>query len=204
MTSHFMCEHGYDLSATRCPHCPAEGINSNVQEKPKRKPKTKKKENPEPPEPKFVLTLTASQAQTLVEALDLFSRIGIGQINEVESVVTRYGMDRKEHSYEAVKNALDFIKLELMGFQQGGSYGIFHQKVHNIFKEAWDLQQVIRHKLAWTANPGGGFGVNFHEPMKSGSTPLATMDVASELENLLQALRQSLTPLDEKDEVDTI
>lgn len=180
MTSHFMCEHGYDLSATRCPQCPAEGINSNEPLKPKRKRK-KKPEKAEPAEQQFVLTLTASQAQTLVEALDMFSRIGIGQIHEVENVVTRYGMDRKEHNYEAVRNALDFVRRELMGFEPGGSYGIFHKKVHNVFKDAWDLQQVIRYVLAWTKNPEGGFGVNFHDPLKSGESPLATMEVKQEV-----------------------
>jgi hypothetical protein len=136
-----------------------------------------KKKQVKEKEPKFVLEMSASQGEVLVRALDFFSRIGIGQIEEVETMLRQYGHLKEGYSYDAVKNALDFVKLETMGHPPGGSYGIFHQKVPDWFKLAWDLQQVIRHKLAWTANPEGGFGVNFHEPMKAGKEPLATMEV---------------------------
>jgi hypothetical protein len=56
----------------------------------------------------------------------------------------------------------------------------FNSKVPERYKTAWDLQQVIRHVLAWDANPEGGFGVNFHEPLKSGKHGLATMKVSEQ------------------------
>lgn len=153
-----------------------------------------KKKKQEPPPPSFVLTLSEKQAEVLVAALDFYSRIGIGSIQEVQNVVMRERHCRPDACHDAVRNALDFVKRELYGLEANAGFGIFHKDVPDHFKVAWDLQQVIRHKIAWTANPGGGFGVNYHEPMKSGSEQLATIDVASELEVLLQALRQSVNP----------
>ncbi len=162
-----------------------------------------KKKKQEPPAPRFVLNLSESQAQVLVAALDFYSRIGIGSLHEVEGLISREAHCRKDACHDAVRNALDFVKRELYGLEANAGFGIFHKDVPDKFKVAWDLQQVIRHKIAWTANPAGGFGVNYHEPMKSGSEQLATMDVATELEKLLQALRESVNPDENQDAVTT-
>lgn len=144
--------------------------------------------------PKFVLELTELQAELLVKALDLYSRIGIGQIGEVHNILTLepHTNPPGEHTYQGIKNALDFVKRELFGFESGASFAMHNSKVPEKFRVAWDLQQVIRHKLAWTANPAGGAGVSFHEPMKSSKEPLATMTEADAFHALLEALRQSI------------
>lgn len=129
---------------------------------------------------KFVLEITAEQGEVLVRALDFFSRIGIGQISEVWNLLHMESHVRDEASHDAVRNALDFVKRELLGLESGASFGIFNGKVPEHYKTAWDLQQVIRHVLAWDANPKGGFGVNFHEPLKSAKHGLATMKISEE------------------------
>ena len=126
----------------------------------------------------FTLEITAEQGEILVKALDFYSRIGIGQIGEVDNMLNMDPHVREEASHNAVRNALDFVKRELFGFEPGQSFGIFHGKVPERYKAAWDLQQVIRYVLAWAANPKGGTGVNFNEPMPASKRTLATMKVS--------------------------
>ena len=45
--------------------------------------------------------------------------------------------------------------------------------INDSFRVAWDLQQVIRYRLAWDRNPEGGIQVIFDEPLKSSQEPLA-------------------------------
>jgi len=51
----------------------------------------------------------------------------------------------------------------------------FSEKIHDVFRIAWDLQQVIRHRLAWDRNPKGGIQVSFDDPLKSSREPLASI-----------------------------
>lgn len=130
----------------------------------------------------FNLTLNEFQAKVMVQALDVFSRIGIGQLEEIESLLRRHG--HNDFNYDAVKDALNLLKQEIMGQPPNGSFGIHHPEVHDVFKVSWDLQQVVRYCLAWSQHPEGGFGVNFYEPSLSGSQPLATIElVAQKLPN---------------------
>ncbi len=154
---------------------------------------TKNKKIEETKSPSFVLHLSEQQANVLVAALDFYSRIGCGQIEEVQNLLAlepHLNPDRDGNSYQAVKNALNFVRRDLFG---RSGFSISDRKVPNRYKCAWDLQQVIRHKLAWTANPAGSWGVSFQEPDQSGKEDLATMDVAEPLYALLDALRKSLS-----------
>lgn len=138
--------------------------------------------------PTFALTLNVKQVSVLIQALDFFSRIGIGQIEEVQTMLRH-----KEHTMpgnvEAVRSFLDAVKKQLMGLDSNETWGVFHQKVSDEFKVAWDLQQVIRNKLSWTLNPAGGFGVCFDEPMKAGTEPLATMNQVGEVTSRVALLK---------------
>ncbi len=136
----------------------------------------KKKKTTPPPKPQFTLTVNVNQAAVLIRALDFFSRIGIGQIEEVENML-RLEPHVLPGNGDAARAFLDAVKKQLMGLDANQSWGIFHATVPDHYKEAWDLQQVIRHKLSWTLHPEGGIGISFDEPLKSGSEPLATMEV---------------------------
>jgi hypothetical protein len=159
----------------------------------------------------YLLKLTPEQAQVLVHACDLYSRIGIGQFEEIEQLA-RMGMLRHRHAtadgapavteaeinrLEQAREALDVAKRHLTGMEPNASFGILNQLVHKDFKVAWELQQVVRHRLAWDArgNPArrdwagspSMMGVNYDDPMASSGTPLATMEQASDAD-LLEAL----------------
>lgn len=124
-------------------------------------------------ERKYNITVTESQANILVRALDLFSRIGIGQF---ENVVEVYNHDFRLDAVkqERIRLCLQWAKEEA-GHPANGSYGIHNKAVSNDFRAAYDLQQVIRHRIAWDRRPEGGIQVNFDEPRSISGLPLAQM-----------------------------
>lgn len=124
-------------------------------------------------ERKYNITVTESQALLLERALDLFTRIGIGQFENIIEVYDhdfRLDAETKEH----MRTGTDIAK-RAVGHPTNGSYGIHNTAVSNDFRVAYDLQQVIRHRRAWARCPGGGFGVSFDEPYSISGVPLAQM-----------------------------
>ena len=127
----------------------------------------------------YHLYLTERQAQILTEALDLFSRIGMGQFGEIGYILSVYqNKNTSEDSYTKI-NKIDEIRRlarEAANIWMGssGSYhGITSDNISDVFRVAWDLQQVIRHRLAWDRSPSGGLQVNFDTPLRSSQEPLA-------------------------------
>lgn len=133
---------------------------------------------------KYTLHLNEEQARVLIKALDFYSRIGIGQFREI---VSNFVFDwcsifkHKEGYYKAMKLAeahIDLAKKLLTKMPHNASLGISSPETPETAKVAYDLQQVIRHKVAWTNNPEGGHTVDFHEPMKVSEQELPTMYTA--------------------------
>jgi len=131
-----------------------------------------KKESNVSDERKYNITVTETQAELLVCALDLYSRIGIGQFEEVASV---YDPARKLENWDSIHTLLLAAKEEA-GHPRNGSHGIMNPKVRDVFRAAYDLQQVIRHKVAWSRNPEGSILVHHDTPHQtSEKVPLATI-----------------------------
>jgi len=123
----------------------------------------------------YQLFLTEKQAQVLVSALDLYSRIGMGQLSEVAYVLRMNALGNPNGQADVLAKVEDLTR-EAASYWMGGSgsyYGIFSEKINDSFRVAWDLQQVIRYRLAWDRNPEGGIQVIFDEPLKSSQEPLA-------------------------------
>lgn len=118
----------------------------------------------------YVLELSKNQARIVVDALDLYMRIGIGQFKEVARVYD-YGFDRADVDMEALRGALEEAS-RTQGFGTGGSYGIHSERVNDVFRQAYDIKQVVRHRLAWDREPNGGIGVDFDTPRQIGALPL--------------------------------
>lgn len=116
---------------------------------------------------KYQLFISKKQARVITSALDLFSRIGIGQLEEVLRHPQYANVIFNDHiSYKICKEHLNRIKELLTEFGPNASYGIGHPKVHGDCTISYDLMQVIRHRLAWDNNPEGGVQVDFGEPMR--------------------------------------
>jgi hypothetical protein len=118
-------------------------------------------------EQKYVLHLTEKQAQVIVNALDLYSRIGMGQLKEVAHIL-RLNPNSSDNTSDILNDIYnELIDLSKLWIGGSGYYGIFSDKISDVFRTAWDIQQVIRHRLAWDRNPEGGIFVNFDKPINT-------------------------------------
>jgi len=125
----------------------------------------------------YHLAMTERQAQVLVNALDLYSRIGMGQLAEVAHVLRMNVIGNPSGTVEAL-DSVERLTREAASRWMGGSggyYGIASEKISDVFRVAWDLQQVIRYRLAWDRKPEGGIQVHFDDPMKTSEEPLAVI-----------------------------
>lgn len=127
----------------------------------------------------YNLTLTEKQATVLTRALDLFSRIGIGQFEEVINIFRDEHLSDPEMTPERIDEArkhIDHVKFMLTGHPANGSFGILNPRVSDDYRIAYDIQQVIRNRLAWDRRPEGGIQVQFDPPDQTSKThPLATI-----------------------------
>lgn len=123
-------------------------------------------------EPDVHLTVPAATARIMVEALDTYTRIGMGQLEDIVSM-GRFGILKNSEgvapSYDAMEDAehhLNAAKKSLFGFPSNASHGIFSDKVAERFRTTWGVMKALRHRLAWDRTPEGGFQTSFDEPMR--------------------------------------
>lgn len=123
---------------------------------------------------RYALTITEEQANTLINALDLYQRIGMGQLDEI----IRVAVSAPGHKYDwaEVDKTMNILKLQLLGWPHiGTAHGIRSSELPDQFRIAWDIQQVVRHRLAHDGlKPGEkpGIYVYFDEPHQTSKEPL--------------------------------
>lgn len=154
--------------------------------------------NKEVPPKEYLLKINERQAQLLVDVCDLYSRIGIGQIEEIVNLA-RHGMlkhkNGKTADYENLNVAdhmIRQVKLFLFGLESNANYGIHNETISDMYRVAWDLQQVIRQRLAWDrrGNPQkrewgeelSMMGVHYDEPHKASKEPLPKIERSNAVE----------------------
>lgn len=119
---------------------------------------------------KYSLEVTEEHLQVLINALDLYTRVGIGQFEEVARVYMGLGNSNRQLEYY-----LTAAKVSV-GHPKNGSFGIHNPNVRDEFRQAFDIKQVIRHRLAWDRSPQGGSGIDFFEPDNIGNIPAPKID----------------------------
>ena len=122
--------------------------------------------------------IRGDQVHTLIKALDLYSRIFMGQYSEIEWCLrlnTRstdgrplYEVVDEQKLQMALLKVRDLAMPALKGYGFHGSYGIWSADNDRRSVEAFDLEQVIRHSDAWFRNPEGGIGTHFDRPWLHG------------------------------------
>ena len=98
----------------------------------------------------YNIKLNKKQMQILVKSLDIYSRIEIGQFHTpIEESYLYY--NKKVH-HDELNMILNLLSQEF-GFDGANhSYGIYNKEVDQSAREAYAMQQVIRHQL-WKDNP---------------------------------------------------
>lgn len=124
--------------------------------------------------------LNEAQMRIIADALELYTRIRLGQI---EQVIEPWRFAKRGDTFDQTPELLgdaEFqlgtFKAALTGFSPTASWGIGAEEVPNTARVAIDVRDVIKHFLAWERKPEGGHSVDFHKPMHWGSEPLPTVE----------------------------
>lgn len=133
---------------------------------------------------KYQIEVSEEQARIISEALDLYMRVRLGQV-EVIIEPWRFAIrgDQQEQTAERLLVAERLVgdaKMALTGFTPTASFGIGHDAVPNDARIAQDIRQTIRHRMAWDRRPEGGHTADFHEPMSWGKQPLPKVSKVEE------------------------
>jgi len=110
------------------------------------------------------VTMTPEQASVVVDALDLFSRLHIGQWHTLAEQFSDRLPDRE--TVALMENTLFDARQLAFPELTGGpnhSHGMSGCP-SEAGKVAWDVLQVIRHTRAWARDPEGGIQVYFNPP----------------------------------------
>lgn len=116
------------------------------------------------------LDLTIEQAHAVSRALDLFARMGIGQMREIAGLVrdgsipfspARLGADRL-----GAMNAIDDLCADIsnqLGFMRNANHGIGGEQVPASARRAYEVGMVLEKALAEHRDPNPSFrGVNYN------------------------------------------
>jgi hypothetical protein len=147
---------------------------------PKKKSKLKTEE---PPSDRCTLTINKEQARIMCEALELYSRLKHGQISELRSLfVDRWCEPNGSFNWSSEYLFDELKRVIFPDLAKNASYGVGN-KIYPESSVAWDIMQVLRHRLAWDRLKAEGrdqpeyWGVQYNPPMRFGSEPLAHIEV---------------------------
>jgi hypothetical protein len=131
----------------------------------------------------YTLTVGEEQARVLNAALELYSRVGMGQLGFIlEHPEVQKRMSGLRETALECEDALDDVKKAIFGMASGQYHSIASGELAEETRSAWDLQQVIRHRLAWdrAGNPplrdfATMCAVHFDQPTQSSGHALAVI-----------------------------
>lgn len=120
--------------------------------------------------PVVTVNMDIQYAQAMASALDVFVRLGLGQVREL-SQLFRTGLlpmkkmdrspDQMDKDRDEVDNAVKALSVAL-GFSSGESYGLGNQGVSGKVHAAYELMKVLNKALAEYRNPNPEFkGVDY-------------------------------------------
>ena len=118
----------------------------------------------------------------MCEALEVYSRLKHGQIDELRNLFRDRWCEpngsfnwSSEFLFDSL-NAMIFPELPKNAYHGVGS------QIYPESTVAWDIMQVLRHRLAWDRLRAEGkdkpefYGVQYNPPMRFGSEPLAQIE----------------------------
>ena len=126
-------------------------------------------------EEKYILTLTREQAQTVMDALELYARLRIGQFNRItELLLDVQNADDYCKRREIANDLLNIAACVIFG---KNAYGQPECQKDNLHHRAWNIYAALRYKMAWHDHPEGGWTVCFDKPRPWGGEPVPKCEV---------------------------
>jgi hypothetical protein len=102
---------------------------------------------------KVTIECSEEQARVIVDALDLYARIGIGQLHEVVWVWSS-AYQTEIDARDAAEAAMDAVKAQLLpGYGRHGSRGIGNPGNAMTFTRAYDVKKTIEQAMAVARDP---------------------------------------------------
>jgi hypothetical protein len=132
---------------------------------------------------KYTIELSQEHIQPLLQALDTFTRLKMGQFNTVFEVFPELSWDDKELIHRLIRQVI-FKDMHL-----NASLGVFSPELSQDAKISFDIYQVIRHARAWdnmgkdpdrdNRNLRQMWSVDYDPPMKCSGLEMPRMRVGS-------------------------
>lgn len=122
------------------------------------------------------INLKDDEVYTIIDALDFYSRIWIGQYDTILREIRWYKNCSQLDSFEyelktLLLNIRHNLLPELDNYGIYASHGIFSSEINYKAAVAYNMQQEFRYKLAYFNHPEGGITVDFNSPMKAELDP---------------------------------
>ena len=92
----------------------------------------------------YKIKINLNQLRILEKALDIYMRIGIGQIECVAEALGDLGLLEIYTPLDVREKWFNIIKKELLGFASGASFGIPNPQVSDKAKIAYDMNKTIQ------------------------------------------------------------
>lgn len=116
---------------------------------------------------RYRLEMNEKQARTVIDALDFFMRMRIGQWDELRKLCWVFGNIAGTQEYETKRDAIDEKLMEarqiaMPELTRNASWGVY--KFNNT-ERAFNILKAVRSCIAWHNNPKGGYGVIYDRPL---------------------------------------
>lgn len=128
---------------------------------------------------KYQITVTETQAAVMRECLEACARMWHGQVSEGITELFQTHIWKNKLPTADIRETGDMLKRQLFPeLHISASYGVGNQDVNPLSNVAWDLQTLIRHRLAWDRLAAEGkvkpefHGVQYDRPSHYGSEPV--------------------------------
>lgn len=128
-------------------------------------------------EEKYVLTLTREQAITAQNALELYARLKIGQLDRItELMLEARSVDEYLQRRNDANDLLKVVACIIFGRNEYGKPDCQKDALHY---RAWNIYAALRYQMAWHDHPEGGWGVHFDKPYPLGGEAVPECRVES-------------------------
>lgn len=110
---------------------------------------------------RYQVELSEEQVELISKACEMVARIHMGQLDMVADVVTARTPTER---FIELKDRLLEIEPLITGMHKHAYYGIRSDQIEDKARQAFDLYQTFRHRMAWDRTPEGGMFTQFDEP----------------------------------------
>jgi len=123
----------------------------------------------------YVLTLTHEQAQVVLDALELYARLRIGQFEHItEKLLDTPNVDEYCQRRDCANNLLRIVAEVIFDRDSRGFLDCCPDVQH---RQLWGIYVALRFQMAWYDHPAGGAGVDFYPPMSLSGEPVPPCQV---------------------------